>query len=265
MYGPSKNWILERTVGLYARTETGDPIMAGSGVLLRIADVAFVLSAGHVLKAMRDMGILISPMANGSQLIRPGELDVIASEGHSEIDAGFIRLFPKTVEALAIHRKFLTMADLAIGTTESKPNYYCFLGYPQQLNTPDYLRKRIDARPLCYLTPSVVESHEATPGISVLLDVTKDTVILSDSESSKIEEQRMPHLKGISGCGIWRLDRKRERMDPSGDAAGSAIRLVGIEYAWAPRKWVKGVLIHHVIGLIVDAYPDLRPCIQLTL
>jgi hypothetical protein len=59
MLGLSKNWILERTVALYARTETGEPVMQGSGVLLKIADTAFILSAGHVLKAAKDMGLLI--------------------------------------------------------------------------------------------------------------------------------------------------------------------------------------------------------------
>ena len=35
--------------------------MQGSGILLKIADAAFVLSAGHVLKLGKDMEIQIGP------------------------------------------------------------------------------------------------------------------------------------------------------------------------------------------------------------
>jgi hypothetical protein len=284
----ARAWIWERTIGLYLRQQQGDPVMYGSGVLLRIADAAFVLTAGHILKevippkvreatiarrstaalnkASREEAtcpvtteILVGPMAKGSHLTRlVGEVHVVIADGHSEVDAGFIRLPAETVQALAEHKKFLRMSDLELHLWEPNPGRYCLLGFPAKDNTPNYLKKEIDALPFCYLTRPILNALESTPGISFLLELTNDKVIFHDSVKSISEERRMPELKGISGCGVWRLYGDKDVADRLDRWDSSRIKLVGIEYAWMRRKWVRCVFIQHLIELIRNFSPDLH-------
>src|ERR1041384_7022867 len=90
-HGQSRAWIWDRTVALYFRTETGRPTMKGSGVLLKIADAAFILSAAHVLKHAEEMELQIGPMSHGSRLIRPDDAQVGINKNLDDVDIGFIR------------------------------------------------------------------------------------------------------------------------------------------------------------------------------
>ena len=262
--GPAREWIWDRTIALYFRTETGRPTMKGSGVLLKIADAAFILSAGHVLKHAQDMEIQIGPMAKGSRVIKPQDGQVGISPDLDDVDIGFVRLSEETASELAVHKKFTRMNNLDLHLSEPCDGAYCFLGFPQRDNSPDYDKNRINPTPFHYLCEPLRNPDEAKPGINVLFKVTKDIVILSDLENSDVEEQRMPELNGISGCGMWRLFGVGDRADHSHRWDPSWIRLVGIEHTWARRKWVKGTFIRQAINLIANTYPELRTSIELT-
>lgn len=262
--GPAREWIWDRTVGLYFRTETGWPTMQGTGVLLKIADASFVLSAGHVLKKAEEMQIQIGPMAKGSRLIALQRGEQFAfSDDLDDLDLGFIRLSTEASDELARYKKFTRMNELDLSTSDPIPGRYCILGFPSQINTPDYSKKLIDAMHFHYLGEPILNAPEAKHGMSILLKVTKDTVMLSDPENSISEEQRMPELGGISGCGMWRLYGVEDRIARLDLWEPSWIRLVGIEHTWARRKWVKGSFAKHVVDMIEQAYPELHPSIRL--
>jgi hypothetical protein len=75
------------------------------------------------------------------------------------------------------------------------------------------------------------------------------------------EEVSMPHLQGISGCGIWRA---WEADDPRpGRWSQSMIRLVGIEHRVVRGEptTIRGTLIGYVVNLIVRAVPELRAAV----
>jgi hypothetical protein len=241
--------------------------MQGSGVLLKIADAAFVLSAGHVLKQAEDIGIQgvqIGPMAKGSRLIKYGAAEVTWSNDLTDLDLGFIHLTDSATLELSHHKKFARMDDLDLRTSEPFPGAYCILGFPRQFNSPDYAKREISARHFHYLSSPVLNAAEAKPGVSILFELTKDIVTFSDPENSSSEEIRMPELNGISGCGMWRLYGVEDRTDRLDKWQPTWIRLVGIEHGWVRRKWVKGTFIRHVIDMIENAYPDLRASLCLT-
>lgn len=262
--GPSRKWIWDRTVGLYFRTETGNPTMQGSGVLLKIADAAFVLSAAHVLKLGKDMEIQIGAMAKGSKLIKLPAAQFAFSDDLTDLDLGFVRISTETANELSRFKEFARMSDLDLRTCQPCSGAYCVLGFPQQLNTPDHVKREINPLHLHYLCHPVPDAAEAKPEISFLLRMTKDTVVLSDPENSISEEQRMPELYGISGCGMWRLYGVEDRVNRLDLWQPSWIKLVGIEHGWGRRKWVKGAFVRHVVDMIEGAYPELRASIQLT-
>lgn len=157
------------------------------------------------------------------------------------------------------------MNNLDLRTSDPCSGAYSFLGFPAKENSPDYIKKEINPVPIHYLCEPLLNTPEARADISVFFKVTKDIAIVSDLQNSLIEEQRMPELNGISGCGMWRLFGIEDRTDRLEQWQPSWIRLVGIEHGWVRRKWVKGTFIQHVISLIANTYPELRASIQLSL
>ena len=239
--------------------------MKGSGVLLKIADAAFILSAGHVLKYAEEMELQIGPMSHGSQLIRPEDGQVGVSKDLDDVVIGFVRLSQETANELSIHKSFVRMNNLDIRISDPCDGAYSFFGFPAKDNSPDYTKKEIAPLPIHYLCMPLLNAPEARSNTSVFLQVTKSRIIISDSENSLIEEDRMPELNGISGCGMWRLFGIEDRTDRLDQWQPSWIRLVGIEHGWARGKWVKGTFVKHVISLIANTYPELYGSIQLTL
>jgi hypothetical protein len=239
--------------------------MGGSGVLLKIADAAFILSAAHVLKHAEEMELQIGPMSHGSRVIRPDDAQIWIHKDLDEVDIGFVRLSEATANELSIHKSFIRMDSLDLRVSDPCSGAYTFLGFPAQYNSPNYDKKEITPLPIHYLCNPLLNAPEAHAGTSVLFQVTKNTVILSDSQNSLIEEQRIPELNGISGCGMWRLFGVEDRVNRLDQWQPSWIRLVGIEHGWVRGKWVKGTFVRHAISLIANTYPELRTSIQLTL
>jgi len=262
--GPARQWIWDRTVGLYFRTESGEPVMRGSGVLFKISNVAFILTAGHVLKEHQDMEIQIGAMAKGSKLLKAHGRRFGFTNDLADMDTGFIELSEEVAGELSKYKAFTRMNDIDLRTSDPCAGPYCILGFPQQINTPDYNKKEINARPLHYLSTPLPRNDEGKEGVTLLLKVTKRTVILSDPENSIEEETRAPDLQGISGCGMWRLYEAEKHAGRLDRWEPSWIRLIGIEHGWVPGKWVKGTFIRHAIDLIENSHPELQASFKLT-
>jgi hypothetical protein len=238
--------------------------MQGSGVLLKIADIAFVLTAGHVLKGNRDMEMLIGPMAKGSRTIKAHDGQFAFSDDIADVDVGFIRLSDEAAKTLSNHKSFARMSDLDLRTSNPCSGRYCILGFPQQINTTDYVNREISALHFHYMSSPIILPSESKPQVTLWLEVTNGIVTLSDSEAATEGEVRMPELNGISGCGMWRLYGTEDRIDKLEQWDPSWIRLVGIEHAWVRGKRVKGTFVQHAIDMIENAYPDLRTSIRLS-
>jgi hypothetical protein len=67
---------------------------------------------------------------------------------------------------------------------------------------------RVDVLPLCHATYLYDRDDvDSTRGVSIVLHFKQDTMTRPDGETD-----RMPSLKGISGCGIWRLYGADDRL-----------------------------------------------------
>jgi len=261
IFHSSRSWIFDRTVGIYARTPGGNPRLEGSGVLLQIADAPFLLSAGHVLKASKEAAIMPAPMVPGSRMIPMRGVRINFTAEQKQFDVGFVRLPDEVASELKQHgKKFATRADIDV-SNEPTQAFYNVFGYPAKTNTPDYQAMRVDVLPLCYAT-YLYDGNDvnSTPGVSIVLRFRQETTTRPDGETG-----RMPSLKGISGCGIWRLYGHGDRLGRLDTWHPGWIRLAAIEHGCVERKYIKGTIIKPVLELILRANPDLSASMRLTL
>jgi hypothetical protein len=261
IFRASQKWIFDRTVGIYAQARGGNPRLEGSGVLLQIADAPFILSAGHVLKASKDAAIMPAPMMPGSRTIPMPRVRISFTAEQKQVDVGFIRLPDEVASELKQHgKKFTTRADIDISDEPARA-FYSVVGYPAKTNTPDYQAMRVNVLPLCHATYLYDRDDvDSTPGVSIVLRFKQDTITRPDGETD-----RMPSLKGISGCGIWRLYGDGDRLGRLDTWDPGWIRLAGIEHGCIERKYIKGTMIKLVLNLIERANPDLGASMRLTL
>jgi hypothetical protein len=263
--GPAREWIWERTVGLYFKAPGGNPVLQGTGVLLQVADICFVLTASHVLKKSKDMEIQIGPMAKGSRMIRVLECQIVYSNDENDMDVGVMRISADAALLLKEHKSFLRMDSLDLRTSTLCAGRYCILGFPQQINITDYERKEIDAKHFHYMSRVLDLPDEGRPQITIWFKISHHTVTSLDSETSTEEDVRMPELGGISGCGMWRLYGVEDKIHRLDQWEPSWIRLVGIEHAWVRGKRIKATFVKHVVDLIAYSCPELRSSIEVSM
>lgn len=261
IFRASRTSIFDRTVGIYAQARGGNPRLEGSGVLLQIADAPFMLSAGHVLKASEDAAIMPAPMMPGSRMIPMPGVRINFTAEQRQVDVGFVRLPDEVASELKQHgKKFTTRADIDISDEPARA-FYNVVGYPAKTNTPDYQAMRVDVLPFSHATYLYDRDDvDSTPGVSIVLRFKQHTITRPDGETD-----RMPSLKGISGCGIWRLYCAGDQLGRLDTWNPGWIRLAGIEHGCVERKYIKGTMIKPVLELIERANPDLGASMRLIL
>jgi hypothetical protein len=256
----AKQWILERTVGIYFQMPDGNPVPWGTGVLLRIADESFVLSASHVLERASEATARLASCVAGSRFVNVTSVRLSRTVDTETLDVGFLRLTPENATELEVHKKFLRMSDL--DTSQAMGDgAYLVAGYPAQSVQfhLDGEQKEISASHFSFLT-QLVDVDRGEPGITLGLSFREPTLRNGYGELVR----RVPELNGISGCGIWRvwLEENRDslaRWDPSW------IRLSGIEHAVTPRRSIRGTLVGHALQLIARSQPELIPSMRVSL
>jgi hypothetical protein len=262
IFRASRMWILERTVGVYAQElPDGNPRLEGSGVLLQIADAYLVLSASHVMKATsKGSRVMLGPMTPDSRMVLMPHVPITFTADVDRVDVGFARLPGQTANELkAYGKKFLSRADLDLRNEPARA-FYSVVGYPAKTNTPNHQAKRVDVLPFCYATYLYDrDDADSTPGVSIVVRFNQDTITHPNGEVG-----RMPSLKGISGCGIWRLYGDGDRLDRLDTWDAGWIRLAGIEHGCVERKYIRGTMVGTVLDLIERQHADLRTSMQIT-
>lgn len=247
--------VLAHTIAIYVAYEDGAPKGHGSGVLLKIADTAFVLSCKHVLEEAAKKGaVLYTVGEEGSVLVplvgvRYGWVD------NNDIDLGFAQLPPDTAARLPSNKQFLRIDDLWLRPADPSA-LYLVVGYPVALTTPDHASKHIDSIPISFLSPlHTKETDRHVDGVTIALQFDANETGNADWERSRI-----PDLHGISGCGIWRLADLTK--PPPRDWSPNDIKLIGIEHTWYKTSIV-GSLVRELLAILSSEFPDLRPSIDL--
>lgn len=260
IFRASHEWIKKRTVSVFRQMPGGNPVLEGSGVLLKIADAAFLISARHVFEAATEALLLIGPMSAPSLFVPLRTPTIKISVDADTVDVGYTRLPDDVAAQLGSYGKhFLRMSELALDDVP-QDGLYNVVGYPKVSNVPDYVEKLIKPTPFMYgtyLCGGEVDGY--APGTSIALRWSSNEVTMPSGEMG-----RMPTLGGISGCGMWLLHADHARPERLDRWAPDQIRLAGIEHRVLSKQWIKGTLIRRVIELMLNDYPDLRDSIRLT-
>lgn len=245
----SKARLLEHTVPIYRCIEGGVPIAHGSGVLLRIAGVPFLLSCAHVLQDAAQPNTMLfvdGPVGGALIPLRGTEFHRTTEPG---VDLGFALLTTSIRDALS-HKKFLGLEDVEPDPVVQE-GWYSVLGFP--VETTKRVPGAIGSVPFSFSTPLYsgrLDDH--IDGFTIALKF--DTREIVDETGIP---QRTPHPGGISGCGIWRLYGFGRRAIRPEDWSADDIKLVGIQHGFIANKAMKGTLVTHAVGCIARAYPEL--------
>lgn len=246
--------MIEHTLPIHVVHGDGAPIAHGTGVLLRIADASFLMSCAHVLKkASEPDARLLIPSEDGTPLVVLGGVDYRWTEDE-RVDLGCALLPADVVPLVPSSKKFLRLSDLDLDRTLRK-GVYNVTGYP--VETTERKNNNINSSPISfttYLHPDRLDDHVETVTIALIFEANA-TGDLTGKPS------RMPHLGGISGCGIWRL-ADMDHPAPRSWSPEEHVKLVGIEHGFVPGA-IKGSHVAELIHMIGIDFPDLRASIDL--
>lgn len=243
-------WIEDRTVEIFLVVEGGNPVPQGTGVLIQVADRGFVLTAGHTLDGWGTVRFILLLGEDGGQVVDLTRCPAEVTRNKEELDFAIIPLDSASHELVLRAKRFVRLSEVDISGENPINGIHAFFGYPVELVHRDY--PQVLSFAIFY--PTILSNDAELDGrvsIALQLDIQHE-----DEDGSLV---RLPSLKGVSGCGIWRLHRQGD--DPR-EWNVDRIALVGIEHT-VVKQIVKGVRINQVIRGMESRYPDLAPSIRL--
>ncbi|MGA2798380.1 MAG: hypothetical protein ABSE63_12425 [Thermoguttaceae bacterium] len=173
------------------------------------------------------------------------------------MDLAVIELCQSVVEQLLVTNRFVGIAEIDL-LAYAQPAFYLILGFPSEDTEVNYIERDIKTKGLWYVTflyRGKLNPHSNfNPDIHLLLNFEK-TGLAHDGETSKI-----PHPRGLSGCGIWRLTESEswENWKPE------HMKLVAIQHRYDEhRNYVMGSWVRHAMQMVWHRYKELRPGMQI--
>jgi hypothetical protein len=224
------------------------PEQIGSGLLLRIGGVPFLLTAGHVLDMIEGHTLLL---ASSTGMVRLLE-DRFTSEPLSSrreqdaYDIGFLRLTDETVAELDGVR-FLTMADVDIRDAASESEFFQFLGWPIRKGKLNVGGRHALLEPLPFSSLgaplNTYEELGLDPRWNLVMDFRRKRVMTESGIRAVVKPN------GISGGAMWRLHSLRH--------LGARNRVVAIIHEHdARRNLMIGTRIRLHLALIKRTFPE---------
>lgn len=236
-----------------------DPL--GTGVLLRVDNSFFLVTAAHVLDENTHETTQYRDLATYGKreavILNGGSFRTSVPRGKTRredrIDVGFILLESEAVAQIGEDR-FWPIAQIDLNDTGTRSALYGAFGYPASLNCtidPNY-QDVVNPRPFTYTALLRPTKAYKSLGVGIethlLLAVSQNKTRRSDGIKAKL-----PDLHGMSGGGLWRY---------LGDELGTSVSapcLLGILIEW--HKCQEGGLLAARMSFVVEsirlAYPDL--------
>jgi hypothetical protein len=247
-------------------TSPSDSEPAGSGVLLQIADEAFVVTAGHVaqegMEGFKRIGI--PGQGNGNiSLVGARVWHTEPSQDRHKYDPADIAVLRLTAEhkqaLLAAGFRFLRQRDL-VQNYQPEPGERIWLhGYPHDTRQKDYsaLRIGVEAWTLGMRVSGETQHLLGFEQLTNIAATYPDT--RKDSVTSGLGDYHPPHRpEGTSGGGVWAVL-------PSRALVGSIEpRLVAIQVSWYEEARIaKATRIWVVYQLMTKGWPELASVLAL--
>jgi len=231
-----------------------------TGVLYRVGDRRFVLTAAHKLRAIIEHEVPLYLSLNAEdKLPLPLAEAVFHTTEDDGRDVAAISLPTEMASEIEAHREFVRHNEVSLH--ESTPGLYLFLGYPMVWSGIVISESTVYSRPLAFLCREYAgeSSPNACHDDAVHLRLEFDQEAFSVTENAK---EILPRIGGISGCGIWRIaDWSTEgfrRWSPA------ELRLVGIQHSWSEDQgYIRGTKVGYILSRILEEYPDVEPAMNI--
>jgi len=175
-----------------------------TGILYRIADEHFVLTAAHKLHQIIEANIPLYLSMN-----KPGVMPLFLGKAkfHSTEDEGrdvaAIWLPPTTVREVAKHKDFLSHNQIDLNGAESG-GPFLFFGYPMSWSGHVASEDYVVSQGLAFVTlphdGPRLESAHYDQDVHMVLNFKRDAINCLQGGVDTL-----PKLHGISGCGIWQV------------------------------------------------------------
>jgi hypothetical protein len=250
----SRGTLLRPTVPIYQGERHGVPEVAGSGVLVTLADMRFLLTAGHVLdlttKGQLVVGVSPEVLALAGDPMRlqtPGSAQGLTDR----IDIGVVHLDRGPWTELSLDR-FVGPEQLDTQIPIVARHSYALIGYPTSMNRKGLAGGQLTAVAISIgglECPSDFYAHTSTdPEANVMVGLDRESLWTAYGQRTG------PDLYGSSGCGLWRYGRYiRTSLGPP------KLSAIGIEWHRKGRhRHVLGTRVPLVLAAIADKYAEIR-------
>jgi len=247
----------------------------GSGILFRIADESFVVTAGHVIKEAhkynKTLGIT---SANESFVAVPGEW-ICSSEGqygtdNDPFDVAIYNLPEHAIQKLN-GKRLLYRNDIDFGL-QSGTGVYTLFGYPGIWSKPSTSSsEKLQLKPFQYTTIAFNRDTrsftEYQEGFHLLLEAQlqySSTENGTQATFKKLDGNSAPFprgLGGISGCSVWRIGDLDVPIDDWGEKQPKIVAVqTGVYHTNQAIKATRWIAVN---TLMHGAFPKLRPAMDL--
>lgn len=230
--------------------EDGDTVLDyRSGILLQIADMHFLVTAGHYMIEHTKQGhfTCITMPVKGMAPIRLFE-EMFWTTNDDQEDLSIAQLTSPVVNYIKDHYRFIRMPSIMPRLhPDQGEGMYLLYGFPFALAGPDDDGDN-KVQSWKYLTVSYQGDYSAlekyNPKLHLVLQYERQTY---DQDGNRI------HPPGMSGCGIWFVGTPYSH--PLFTEAD--FRLVAIQNCWhRGEQYVKGTWIDDVLAILWKYFPD---------
>ena len=200
------NSILKSTIQFFYDNEKGEQKATGSGLLIKVTEKYFMLTAAHVIAEDYNNIYVILPekeLQLGGQLhFTP--LPPSGKREDDKIDIAVMELPDNVVADLLSIFQFITLDNIGIGHKNPDNGYYLSVGYPATKTKKVWNKNEISSEPFTYQTEINDNFDFDKTGFSPPTHIAVEFDGKVKSEKNE-NIHKAPELNGISGSGLWFL------------------------------------------------------------
>lgn len=190
--------LLHYTCQIFKR-EMGEIKPEGSGVLAKLGDYVYIITASHVTENWTDENPLLMRTENGYVTIA-GEVLETDFE-NNELDLAYIKLDQDLASQIQKGYKFLPVSKFRRHLNILDSKNYCVIGFPtvNQKIENGILKTGATSYLLQPCKQNVYDFYKLDRSTTYVLNLNGKTLDQKTDEKAKLDTR----FHGISGCGLW--------------------------------------------------------------